>query len=52
MKLFNLINGNEIHIAPGQSIVPSEIFSQLMDAKELIDIQSQKFDRWYPSYPL
>ena len=37
MKLFNLINGNEIHIAPGQSIVPSEIFSQLMDAKELID---------------
>ena len=37
MKLFNLISGKKVHLAPEVNLVPKEEFSHLLDAKELIE---------------
>ena len=36
MKLFSLISGKEVRIAPGQKTIPAEDFSILQSAKELL----------------
>jgi len=37
MKFFNMIYGNEVHLAPEKKVIPADEFSQLLTAKELLD---------------
>jgi type III secretion protein L len=37
MKFFSLIKDEDIHIAPNTKIIPAEVFSTLMDSKELLE---------------
>lgn len=36
-KLFSLISSKEVHLAPGEKILPASEFSTLMDAKALLE---------------
>ena len=42
MKLFNLISGKNVHLAPEAKLIPKEEFAHLVDAKELIEIIKQE----------
>jgi len=35
-KLFTLIKGDKLHLAPGAKIIPAEDFSEALDAKEVV----------------
>ena len=37
MKLFEMINGDTVHLAAGQKVIPSKDFSKLLTSKELVD---------------
>ncbi len=38
MKYFSLLSGQQVHPAPGQKIIPSEEYSTLHDASEILQI--------------
>lgn len=38
MKYFSLLSGKEVHPAPGTKVIPSEEFSTLQDASELLQL--------------
>lgn len=48
MKYFSLLSGQQIHPAPGKKIIPSEEFSTLHDASEILHIvkkEAEEFKR-------
>lgn len=42
MKLFNLISGKEVRLAPEVRVVPKEEFSHIIEAKELLETIKQE----------
>jgi type III secretion protein L len=45
-KFYSLIHGEEIHIAPGTKIVPSDQFQKLMDGQELLEAIHQDAEKY------
>ncbi len=42
VKFFSLLTSKEIHLAPGEKTVPAAEFSELLSAKEIIDIAKEE----------
>lgn len=41
MKFFSLLNKDAIHNAPGKKIIPESEYSQLLEAKEIVEKAKQ-----------
>lgn len=41
VKFFSLLNSKEIHLAPGEKTIPASEFSELLNAKEIIEIAKE-----------
>ena len=37
MKFFSMIQGEKVHLAPGKKVIPSEEYSKLVEANELLE---------------
>src|SRR3990167_2743717 len=46
MKYFSLLSGKEVHPAPGKKIIPSEEFSTLHKASEILDLVQKEADEY------
>ena len=46
MKFLSLISTKEVHLAPGQSIIPKEDFTTLVSAQEDLDLAHDEWLNW------
>lgn len=41
VKFFSLLNNKEVHLAPGEKTIPASAFSELVNAKEIVDLAKE-----------